>query len=409
MRVLFSATAGDGHFYPLLPLAQALRAQGDDVAFAMSPEYTQRLEAAGFSWFASGVDTAELSARLVSKLSELPHHRSPDYMPFIISQRYAVGDAPDRLADLLAICTTWKPDLIVFESCDLAGPIAAAALGIAGVHHSFGRALAAECYQRSAPYLQPLWQKVGCDMPPLCGMYAGSFVDLCPPSLQSQGVPVTATVYPLRTNAGSADTPPDWLRKLPDRPSVYVTLGTIFNDVKRLRLLLEAFAHEDVNVVMTTGRDRDPIELGPHPANASVHQFVPQDLLLPHMQALVTHAGSGSMLAALSHGVPMVMLPLGADQFDNATACHALDLARILPPEELNVDRAREELSTVLLTPNYAHNAEKMAREISAMPDSGKVAEEIRNSGGWGSAGKRSATQSTGELGRRVQQQEAAQ
>ncbi|GAC1322757.1 MAG: hypothetical protein NVSMB13_01650 [Mycobacteriales bacterium] len=49
MRVLFSATAGDGHFYPLLPLAEAMRARGHDVAFAMSEEYAERIESAGFS------------------------------------------------------------------------------------------------------------------------------------------------------------------------------------------------------------------------------------------------------------------------------------------------------------------------------------------------------------------------
>jgi len=375
--VLFSATAGDGHYYPLLPVARALRDQRHDVAFAMSAEYADRVGAAGFTWFASGVDTAELTARLMPRLAGLPPHQSPEYMPFVISQRYALGDAPDRLADLMQITSTWRPDLIVFESCDLAAPIAAAARGVPPVHHSFGRALASQCYERSAPYVQPLWREAGCDMPTLCGMYEGPYVDLCPQSLQSDGVPAAATVLPLRASAPASEPPPEWLEQLPDRPSVYVTLGTIFNDVHRLQLLLDAFSELDLNVVMTIGRDRNPEDLAPCPANAVVRQFVPQDLLLPQMQAMVTHAGSGSMLAALAHSVPMVMLPRGADQLENAEACRDLGISMVLRPEELTADRVRQDLNTILSDAAYLCNATTVAKEISAMPDAASVAQAI--------------------------------
>jgi len=55
MRVLFSSTPGDGHIYPLLPLAHALQARGHEVAFATSTEHTRLIEGAGFAWFPCGI------------------------------------------------------------------------------------------------------------------------------------------------------------------------------------------------------------------------------------------------------------------------------------------------------------------------------------------------------------------
>lgn len=378
MRVLVSCTSGDGHFYPLVPLAHALRRRGHDVAFAMAAEYAQRIESANFSWFPAGIGLAELNARQERRLTGRPALTSPDYLPFVIATRYGLGDAPDRLADLQALTAEWRPDLIVFEPCDLAAPIAAAALGLPTVHHSFGRALSAGCYERSAEVVEPLWQQAGLRMPVLCGTYDGQYVDICPPSLQNGEIPESARVLPLRpTSPPDAETTPPWLLELADRPSVYVTLGTVFNDMHRLRLLLDACADIDANVVMTIGRDNDPADLGLLPANAIVERFISQPMLLPHMSAMVSHAGSGSMLAALAHGLPLVLLPEGADQFENARACVALGVARCVAAEDVDVDVVRLELSTVISNPLYSQCAAAIRKEMSSMPDPDTVAESI--------------------------------
>ena len=344
----------------------------------MAAEYAQLITSAGFSWFPSGIGLPELNARQERRLTGRPPLTSPDYLPFVIATRYALGDTPDRLDDLMSVTASWRPDLIVFEPCDLAAPIAAAALGVPTVHHSFGRALAAECYERSAEHVEPLWRQAGLTMPALCGTYDGQYVDICPPSLQRREMPPSVRVLPLGPMSPTqADTPPPWLRELPERPSIYVTLGTVFNDLDRLRLLLDAFAHVDANVVMTIGRDNDPADLGLIPGNAVVERFIPQAMLLPHMNAVVTHAGSGSMLAALAHGLPMVMLPEGADQFENADACAALGVSRWVAAEDVDVDAVGLALSTVLSHPSYSQCAAAIRKEMSAMPDPDTVAKAI--------------------------------
>ncbi len=48
--------------------------------------------------------------------------------------------------------------------------------------------------------------------------------------------------------------------------------------------------------------------------------FVPQGALLARCRLVITHGGSGTMLGALASGVPLLMTPRGADQYDNAAA-----------------------------------------------------------------------------------------
>ncbi len=67
-------------------------------------------------------------------------------------------------------------------------------------------------------------------------------------------------------------------------------------------------------------------------ANVIVERYIPQGDVLPLADAVVCHGGSGSTLAALAHGLPLVLVPAGADQFDNAAACVAAGAAIELQP-----------------------------------------------------------------------------
>ncbi|HVB70993.1 MAG TPA: glycosyltransferase [Acidimicrobiales bacterium] len=379
MKALFSSTPGDGHINPLLPLSRTFAALGHQVAFATSAEHAAKIGALGFTWFACGPDGDTLKSRFRSHLSDRPALASIDFLPFVISRRYAIGDAPERVADLRAIVDAYRPDLLVFESCDLATPIVSAATGIPGVHHSFGRAIASACYAESAPYVEPLWGKLGANPPPLCGMYENNtFVDICPTSIQGSGVPASAVVRAMSpASPPPPETPPAWLTQLPDRPSAYVTLGTVFNRIDHFRVLIEAFADTDCNLILTIGNNNDPSELGPQPPNVFIERFVAQALLLPHMSAMVNHAGSGSMLAALSHAVPMLMLPQGSDQYENSLACTSAGVARMLTPDVVTPDLLAVELRTILSESSYTRCARAIRDEIDAMPTPADVAAAI--------------------------------
>ena len=263
------------------------------MAFATSASFARRVEAAGFELLPAGMDGDEfnaLAAEYRVRLSVLPPH---ERRPFGFSRLWAHLQAPAKVTALRAAATAWGPDLVVYESCDLAAPVVAASLGLPRVHHGFGRLVTRACLELGAAELEPLWRAAGLAPEPLCGAFGGTYVDICPPGFQTESVPAATRVVPMRPvfPADPADTAPAWISRLADRPTVYVTLGTIVNDLAVFRVLLDALADVDCNVIATIGRDNDPAALAPLPANAVVERYVPQSFLLPHSAAVVTHGG----------------------------------------------------------------------------------------------------------------------
>ena len=126
-------------------------------------------------------------------------------------------------------------------------------------------------------------------------------------------------------------------------------------------------------MIATIGRNNDPRALGAVPANVVVEQYVAQALLLPLCAATVGHGGSGSVLAALAEGLPMVLLPQGADQFDNAQQCRELGVAHMLLPAELTPEAAASSVLAVLEDASYGDRARALAAEIAAMPSAAEL------------------------------------
>ena len=90
--------------------------------------------------------------------------------------------------------------------------------------------------------------------------------------------------------------------------------------------------------------------------------------MLPDCDLVVSHGGSGSVLGALTHGLPMVLLPLGADQPLNAARCEALGVARVLDPLAARPWELHEAVLGVLADQMYRDSAESLRDEIGALP-----------------------------------------
>ncbi|HEV7640681.1 MAG TPA: glycosyltransferase [Gaiellaceae bacterium] len=371
MRVLFSSVAGYGHLFPLLPLAQAFRDRGDAVAVATSPSYARQVDAAGLRLLPAGLDEDEINARFApirAKSLTLP---IPDRRPFVFSHRFGLLEAPTRIDELREHALTFRADVLIHESAELAAPVVAAQLGLPSVQHSFGRMVSWAAIEAAAVEVAPLWERAGVEPEPYAGMFRGSYVDICPPSLDSERPPEGTTVLPRRpVEANVVD-------HSGERPLIYATLGTVVNSPRTLVTLLAGLAELDADVLLTTGWQNDPAELGAIPANATVERFVPQDEVLPRCSVIVTHAGSGSMLGALAHGVPMLAVPHAADQFENSAASAATGAARVVMPDELSERAVHDAAHALLDDPSYRNAAHRIAAEIAAMPDTADVAQRI--------------------------------
>jgi UDP:flavonoid glycosyltransferase YjiC (YdhE family) len=371
MRVLFSCVSGFGHFAPLVPLAHAFRDRGDDVAFAAAASFASHAEAAGLQLLPTGLDEKEVNARFAPAKAESQTLPIPDRRRFVFTQRFALIEAPARIDDLRAHAQEFRADMLVHDASELASAVVAAQLGIPCVHHSFGRMIPWSTIELAAVEVVPMWERAGVEPAPFAGMFTGPFVDICPPSLDSERPPDGTTVRPRR--------PVDAVvtNHAGERPLIYVTLGTVVTNVRTLDILLAGLADLDADVLLTTGWQNDPADLRAIPANATVERFIPQDEVLPRCALIVTHAGSGSTLGALAHGVPMLAVPHAADQFENASAAAAAGAARVVMPDDLSEAAIGEAASDLLEAASYRAAAQAVAAEIAAMPSAAEVAEQL--------------------------------
>ncbi len=163
----------------------------------------------------------------------------------------------------------------------------------------------------------------------------------------------------------------------PDAPLVYVTMGTVFNDAQPLCVAVEALRDLDVRGLVTVGPQADPAVVGAQPAHVRVERYVPQTLVLPHCDVIVSHAGSGTVLAALALGLPQVCLPRGADQFLNAAAVSSAGVGISFTPGERDVDAVRDAIVRVLDDASFRESAGRVRSSIASMPSPDDVAERL--------------------------------
>jgi len=90
--------------------------------------------------------------------------------------------------------------------------------------------------------------------------------------------------------------------------------------------------------------------------------------LLPRCAVVLTHGGYGTIMACLSLGVPMVVLPVNADQPRNARRCADLGVGRVVGPDDRTPAAIRAATRAVLRDPSYRANAVQIRDEMTAMP-----------------------------------------
>jgi MGT family glycosyltransferase len=135
-----------------------------------------------------------------------------------------------------------------------------------------------------------------------------------------------------------------------------------------LSAILEGLREEPIELILTVGRNRDPAEFGEQPAHVHVERYIPQNLLLPHCDLVICHGGSGTIMDALSLGLPMVIIPILADQPENAQRCAEAEVARVIEPEQCTAEAIRHAAREVLGNARYRRNAERLRKEIEALP-----------------------------------------
>lgn len=379
MRILFTTTSGVGHFHPLVPLAKAAADAGHDVAFASPASLSARIEATGFQAFATearaeGPDPER--AEVLGRIGQLP---PGDEVNVIWLADVFVGIGARRaMPALVELCKEWKPDLIVREDCEFSGAIAAEHLGLphatVQVSYAFdwmrlrGTAVAQRLDEVRAEWSLP-------PDPELAMLFRHLLISFDPPSFVERAN-MPATAHHLRADlfdrSDNTSSRPEWLTDA-EHPIIYMTLGT---EAPRMpwifpgayTTILAGLHDIPGTVVVTIGRERDPAELGEQPPHIHVERYIPQSLLLPECDMVITHGGHNTVLAALNAGLPLVVTPFFADQLDNGARCAELEIGRMVSASQLSAESVREAVQALLDDNRYRDNAVRLCTEMASLP-----------------------------------------
>ena len=278
---------------------------------------------------------------------------------------------PSTLNDLRRIMSAWPPEVVVHDEGDYASPPAAARAGIPWITHGWGSPLRPlDELDELTELTAGLWDACGLTVRPAGGLYAHALINPCPPALQAHP-PGADVVWPI-----SPETPGNHDTAL--TADVYVGFGTvpIFADAAdELTAAVQACTAKGLRVVVTA----------PDPQLRERLQRIDEDLvdarryvslgaLLASCKLVICHGGAGTVLAALSAGVPLVILPRGSpSQIRMATACVQAGVARSCCAEQLGAT-----IEQALRDPSLTHAARETQRQIADLPSPADVASSIQ-------------------------------
>ncbi len=363
MRVLMSAVPAFGHVVPLLDLARALQLAGHQVRFATNEQSHAVIAGAGLRPVPAGMSITEMRQERRRRWPET------DAQPVAVwaTRMWAQVMAPSTLEDLLELIKEWPPDVVVHDEGEYAAPAVASRAGIPWVTHAWGSPLRpahelAELEELAAG----LWESCGCNVPAAAGLYAHALVDPCPPILQPQPPPCASMVWPIRPRPLEGPGPDL-------EADAYIGFGTVptfANARMELIAAVRACTNRGLRVVVTSPNEVVRRELaGIDERLVDSREFVTLSSLIASCQVVISHAGAGTVLAALAAGVPLVLLPRGSpSQIRMADACHRAGVGRRCDPAGL--DAALEQ---VLNDPTIAAAASIAAGQISDLPTAPEV------------------------------------
>ncbi|MFI9388430.1 nucleotide disphospho-sugar-binding domain-containing protein [Kutzneria sp. NPDC052558] len=379
MKVLFTTWAWPSHLYAMAPLAWALRSAGHEVRIASQPALMPTVKDLGLPAIPVGsdVDTAAMVREYLLPPDQTapPARRGagkPGGVPRAL--RMLLAHAESMLPDLVTVARRWQPDLVVYDSTNLAGPIAAAAVGVPGIRHLFGVDLMRPTLDFTQELLAPLAARHDVRLPRLADAVT---VDPTPPSFQAvPAQPLLRMRYVPFNGPGLA--PPDPVRT--DRPRVAVTWGHTIAKVDPLRFPVAAIARrlaaDGVDVTVVASHSQRPL-LGVLPAGVTVLVDTPLHLVLPEVDALVHHGGAGTALTALSHGVPALVVPQLPDHAGCAARVAATGAGRILSAEQAGTERLTKETHDILTGSAEREAADRLRRELVELPPPSALVPEL--------------------------------
>lgn len=163
-----------------------------------------------------------------------------------------------------------------------------------------------------------------------------------------------------------------------NRPLIYISIGTVLKGaVSFFQKCVEAFRGENVNVIISVGKQFNIDKLKDVPENVHVYPSVPQLEVLKYADVFVTHGGMNSVSEAMVYGTPMVVIPFVSDQPVNARCIEKLGIGKRLEYSDVNQKVLKDMVFSVIMDEEIKKNMVKVQQLIKEAPGNKGGAEMI--------------------------------
>jgi UDP:flavonoid glycosyltransferase YjiC (YdhE family) len=372
VKILVSFVGGRGHLDPLLPLADAASAQRHDVCVAGRPSMERVVLDAGHRFVAVGPDVSVPAAILPLAAPD------PEHEQRVLRDGFAGRTARARATELLGVWERDRPDLLIADEFDFGAQAAAEVLRIPRVVVIVSAAGDFVRPEVIAGPLAALRNALGLPTTDHHLARCDAVVAPLPSDFRDPSCPLPdATMWLRPAVLDGGPSPSAWPSG--GRPRVLVTLGTIFNleSGDLFNRLLEGVGDLDADVVVTVGTHVDPSTLGPPPPQVRVERFVPAASVFPGADLVISHGGSGTVVSALACGASQLLLPMGADQPNNARRCEALGIGVALDPIRVTPRGIAEAATRLLGDDRRRERVRALADEAARLPTAGDVLRDL--------------------------------
>ncbi len=407
-RIVIATWGSFGDLHPYMAVALELTARGHRAEIATAPLYREKIEAAGINFRPVRPDIpAPDSAEAVEVLRRVTDMRDgPRYVWRELLMRHARASYEDTLA---AVEANGKTDLLISHTVAIAAPLVAEKTGvpwistvlqpivfcssydpptppqlpfvraIAALHPAIGRVMINLGKQTTVAWsnnLRDLRRELnlprgknpifeGQHSPArVLGLFSKVLSDIQPDfPLHTQ-----ITGFPFYDRKDEQQIAPELSSFLDaGEPPILFTLGSsamlVAGDF--FRTSVEAARKLNRRALLLIGDQRNlpDIKL---PETIKAFDYAPYSLVMPRVAVSVHQGGIGTTGQALRAGRPMLVVPYGQDQPDNARRCVELGVARTLPRHRYTLTNVVRELKGLLTNESYASRAARIGELVRA-------------------------------------------
>lgn len=403
-RIVLTTWGSLGDLHPYLALALELRRRGHEAAVASLPAWRSHVEQAGLAFHPIRPDVPPGNAdarELVRRV--LDERTGPEFLFRHVLMPHVRATYEDTLA------AAEGADLLVSHQLPVTGPLVAEMTGIrfvsgvlaplsflsafdppafssprwyrpvALLHPVVARAMARLGRRVTNAWLAPFYrlrEQLGLPRgghPLFEAQHAPSLVlalfSRVLSEKQADYPPQTrVTGFPFHDGAATHPADPELLRFLDagDAPIVF-TLGSsavwVADDFYRVSI--ETVQALGKRAVLLAGESAATLAASLPPTIHAV-AYAPHSLIMPRASVNVHQGGVGTTGQALRAGRPMLVVPFGQDQPDNARRCVRLGIARTIPRGQYRVDRVARELQALLTDPLCGRAAAEIGEQVRA-------------------------------------------